>query len=147
MKCLLIFSKTVFTAELIVSYPKDGDYSRRSTKYTEKEAIQLLDTHNKENLQIQLAITVDSPEIRDWSNFLAVGLEFFIKIEGFKSIDGCKMLRIWKNWNGIGIWPTLHRSMSNLVNVSNFATTVLQLIQGKTIVYLYRHAIKGWPDQ
>ena len=58
MRCFLIFSKAVFTAELIVSYPKDGDYSRRSTKYTEKEAVQLLDTHNKENLQIQQSATV-----------------------------------------------------------------------------------------
>ena len=33
----------------------------------------------------------------------------------------------------------LHRSMSNLVNVLNFAT-VSQLIQGKTLAYFNRYA-------
>jgi len=102
MKCFLIFSKTVFTAELIVSYPKDGDYSRRSTKYTEKEAVQLLDTHNKENLRIQQSTVLehcptDSSRVRDGFQFWTVDSEVFIKIEGFKSIDGCKMLQIWRN--------------------------------------------------
>ena len=102
MKCFLIFSKTVFTAELIVSYPKDGDYSRRSTKYTEKEAIQLLDTHNKENLPIQLGMTVDNPEIRDWPKFWKVGLEFLTEFGDFKVSTDAKCLEYGKIEMGLG---------------------------------------------